>query len=199
MIKILHAESCPRFFHPSFLIKVVSELFIKILTDFLHIVNSDKKISKWLFNSWSKQLYQGWIDFAIISKYVTAWRTTDPPPVKTLYNKARTTFSYIFLSMFPITPQSSTPSVLSLQPLQCQCLIYIILGYGSCLLEVTCVSATFFLRSNNWTYKKKRCLLHNYTFANAARRAGSDGNMSAFASAGPGFDPGGVVNFHLRY
>ena len=28
-----------------------------------------------------------------------------------------------------------------------------------------------------------------------ARRAGSDGSMSASGSAGPGFDPGGVVNF----
>ena len=33
---------------------------------------------------------------------------------------------------------------------------------------------------------------------NIARRVGSDGSMSASCSAGPGFDPGGVVNFHLR-
>ena len=31
-----------------------------------------------------------------------------------------------------------------------------------------------------------------------ARRAGSDGSMSASGSAGPGFDPGGVVNFNLK-
>ena len=31
-----------------------------------------------------------------------------------------------------------------------------------------------------------------------ARHAGSDGNMSASGSAGPGFVPGGVVNFHLK-
>ena len=31
-----------------------------------------------------------------------------------------------------------------------------------------------------------------------ARRAGSDGSMSASGSAGPGFDPGGVANFHLK-
>ena len=31
-----------------------------------------------------------------------------------------------------------------------------------------------------------------------ARRVGSDGSMSASGSAGPGFDPGGVVNFHLK-
>ena len=31
-----------------------------------------------------------------------------------------------------------------------------------------------------------------------ARRAGSDGSMSASGSAGPGFDPGGAVNFHLK-
>ena len=30
------------------------------------------------------------------------------------------------------------------------------------------------------------------------RLAGSDGSMSASGSAGPGFDPGGVVNFHLK-
>ena len=32
----------------------------------------------------------------------------------------------------------------------------------------------------------------------SARRAGSDGSTSASGSAGPGFDPGGVVNFHLK-
>ena len=31
-----------------------------------------------------------------------------------------------------------------------------------------------------------------------ARRTGSDGNISASGSAGPGFDPGWVVNFHLE-
>ena len=31
-----------------------------------------------------------------------------------------------------------------------------------------------------------------------ARRAGSDGSMSASGSAGPWFDPGEVVNFHLK-
>ena len=31
-----------------------------------------------------------------------------------------------------------------------------------------------------------------------ARRAGSDGNMSASGSAGSGLDPGGVVNFHSK-
>ena len=31
-----------------------------------------------------------------------------------------------------------------------------------------------------------------------ARHAGSDGSMSASGSAGPGFDPKGVVNFHLK-
>ena len=30
-----------------------------------------------------------------------------------------------------------------------------------------------------------------------ARRADSDGSMSASGSAGPGFDPGEVVNFHM--
>ena len=31
-----------------------------------------------------------------------------------------------------------------------------------------------------------------------ARRAGSDGSMSASGSAGPEFDPGGIVNFNLK-
>ena len=31
-----------------------------------------------------------------------------------------------------------------------------------------------------------------------ARRAGSDGSMSASGSEGLGFDPGRVVNFHLK-
>ena len=31
-----------------------------------------------------------------------------------------------------------------------------------------------------------------------ARRAGSDGSMSASGSADPGFDPRGVANFHLK-
>ena len=31
-----------------------------------------------------------------------------------------------------------------------------------------------------------------------ACRAGSDGSMFVSGSAGPGFDPGGVVNFHLK-
>ena len=30
------------------------------------------------------------------------------------------------------------------------------------------------------------------------RRDGSDGSMSASGSSGPGFDPGGVVNLHLK-
>ena len=29
-------------------------------------------------------------------------------------------------------------------------------------------------------------------------RAGSDGSISASGSAGPGFNPGGVVNFNLK-
>ena len=33
---------------------------------------------------------------------------------------------------------------------------------------------------------------------NPARRVGSDGSMSASGSAGLGFDPGAVVNFHLK-
>ena len=32
----------------------------------------------------------------------------------------------------------------------------------------------------------------------SARRAGSDGSMSASGSTGPGIDSGGVVNFHLK-
>ena len=35
-------------------------------------------------------------------------------------------------------------------------------------------------------------------FKMQARRADSDGSMSVSGSAGPGFDPGGVVNFHLK-
>ena len=42
-------------------------------------------------------------------------------------------------------------------------------------------------KTNLWTY-----------FWLLARRAGSDGSMSASGSAGPGFDPGGVVNFNLK-
>ena len=41
-------------------------------------------------------------------------------------------------------------------------------------------------------------LILKYTFSQEARRAGSGGSMSASGSAGPGFDPGGVVNFHLK-
>ena len=37
--------------------------------------------------------------------------------------------------------------------------------------------------------------IHNYKLA---RRAGSDGSMSASGPAGPGFDPGGVINFKLN-
>ena len=37
------------------------------------------------------------------------------------------------------------------------------------------------------------------TFSTLARRAGSDGSMSNFASAGPGFDSGEIVNFHLKF
>ena len=36
----------------------------------------------------------------------------------------------------------------------------------------------------------------DYMLYYRARRAGSDGSMSASGSAGPGFDPCGVVNFH---
>ena len=43
-------------------------------------------------------------------------------------------------------------------------------------------------------------LIHylNYALYKCARRSGSDGSMSASGSAGPGFDSGGVVNFHLK-
>ena len=37
-----------------------------------------------------------------------------------------------------------------------------------------------------------------YAYIIFARRAGSDGSMSASGPAGPGFDPGGVVNFNLK-
>ena len=40
--------------------------------------------------------------------------------------------------------------------------------------------------------------LPNITLYRLARRAGSDGSMPASGSAGPGFDPGRVVNFHLK-
>ena len=46
-------------------------------------------------------------------------------------------------------------------------------------------------------FPSKRKMIH-VTFNRMARRAGSDGSMSASGSAGPGFDPGGVVNFHLK-
>ena len=36
------------------------------------------------------------------------------------------------------------------------------------------------------------------TISDNAHRDGSDGSMSASGSAGPGFDPGVVVNFHLK-
>ena len=38
----------------------------------------------------------------------------------------------------------------------------------------------------------------HYTLFKIARRAGSDGSMSASGSAGPGFNPGGVVNSNLK-
>ena len=33
----------------------------------------------------------------------------------------------------------------------------------------------------------------------SSSRACSDGSMSASGSVGPGFDPGGVVNFNLKF
>ena len=40
-------------------------------------------------------------------------------------------------------------------------------------------------------------LIFEFNFS-LARRIGSDGSMSASGSADPGFDPRGVVNFHLK-
>ena len=36
------------------------------------------------------------------------------------------------------------------------------------------------------------------TYSLCARRAGSDGTMSASGSEGSGFDPSGVINFYLK-
>ena len=38
----------------------------------------------------------------------------------------------------------------------------------------------------------------NFIYYYDTRRTGSDGSMSASGSAGPGFDSGGIVNFHLK-
>ena len=57
-----------------------------------------------------------------------------------------------------------------------------------------------FRRAKLYLWKVCSRLTPVLIFLENARRAGSDGSMSASGSAGPGFDPrrGRVVNFHLK-
>ena len=74
------------------------------------------------------------------------------------------------------------------------------------ILLLTCLEKAFHVGSATFT-TENLCMvcLSSFHFKNEtinnlveARRAGSDGSMSASGSAGPGFDPGGVVNFHFK-
>ena len=80
--------------------------------------------AKLLGTSSKGTLQQGWAELARTAKYVTAWSTSYPLPVQTLYSKAGKTFyCYFSLSVILTAPQAPTPNVPSLHSLLYPCIL----------------------------------------------------------------------------